>query len=141
MKIVKDKTYSVSPIKYGYVEKDDWVNGDRKVVVTTAWKGGTINITPRTNEEVNLLTKAISNGSDDVFKPYDFTDAEFQASYDGWVEEVEYIGWTEEEECEGIIDEVVDGVDEEGIDYLEENGYYVDESEVSFLGELTIDEV
>ena len=141
MKIVKDKTYSVSPIKYGYVEKDDWVNGARKVVVTTAWKGGTINITPRTNEEVNLLTKAISNGSDDVFKPYDFTDAEFQASYDGWVEEVEYIGWTEEEECEGIIDEVVDGVDEEGIDYLEENGYYVDESEVSFLGELTIDEV
>lgn len=141
MKIVKDKTYSVSPVKYGYVEKDDWVNGDRKVVVTTAWKGGTIDITPRTNEEVNLLTKAIGNGSDDVFKPYDFTDAEFQASYDGWVEEVEYIGWTEEEECEGIIDEVVDGVDEEGIDYLEENGYYVDESEVSFLGELTIDEV
>ena len=141
MKIVKDKTYSVSPVKYGYVEKDDWVNGDRKVVVTTAWKGGTIDITPRTNEEVNLLTKAISNGSDDVFKPYDFTDAEFQASYDGWVEEVEYIGWTEEEECEGIIDEVVDGVDEEGIDYLEENGYYVDQSEVSFLGELTIDEV
>jgi hypothetical protein len=141
MKIVKDKTYSVSPVKYGYVEKDDWVNGDRKVVVTTAWKGGTIDITPRTNEEVNLLTKAISNGSDDVFKPYDFTDAEFQASYDGYVEEVEYIGWTEEEELEGIIDEVVDGVDEEGIDYLEENGYYVDESEVSFLGELTIDEV
>ena len=140
MKIVKDKTYSVSPVKYGYVEKDDWVNGDRKVVVTTAWKGGTIDITPRTNEEVNLLSKAISNGSDDVFKPYDFTDTEFQASYDGWVEEVEYIGWTEEEECEGIIDEVVDGVDEEGIDYLEENGYYVDESEVSFLGELTIDE-
>jgi len=140
MKIIKDKTYSVSPIKYGYVEKDDWVNGDRKVVVTTAWKGGTIDITPRTNEEVNLLTKAISNGSDDVFKPYDFTDAEFQASYDGYVEEVEYIGWTEEEELEGVIDEVVDGVDEEGIDYLEENGYYVDESEVSFLGELTIDE-
>ena len=140
MKIVKDKTYSVSPVKYGYVEKDDWVNGDRKVVVTTAWKGGTIDITPRTNEEVNLLTKAISNGSDDVFKPYDFTDAEFQASYDGYVEEVEYIGWTEEEELEGVIDEVVDGVDEEGIDYLEENGYYVDESEVSFLGELTIDE-
>lgn len=141
MKIVKDKTYSVSPVKYGYVEKDDWVNGDRKVVVTTAWKGGTIDITPRTNEEVNLLTKAISNGSEDVFKPYDFTDAEFQASYDGWVEEVEYIGWSEEEELEGVIDEVVDGVDEEGIDYLEENGYYVDESEVSFLGELTIDEV
>jgi len=140
MKIIKDKTYSVSPVKYGYVEKDDWVNGDRKVVVTTAWKGGTIDITPRTNEEVNLLTKAISNGSDDVFKPYDFTDAEFQASYDGYVEEVEYIGWTEEEELEGVIDEVVDGVDEEGIDYLEENGYYVDESEVSFLGELTIDE-
>ena len=140
MKIVKDKTYSVSPVKYGYVEKDDWVNGARKVVVTTAWKGGTIDITPRTNEEVNLLTKAISNGSDDVFKPYDFTDAEFQASYDGYVEEVEYIGWTEEEELEGVIDEVVDGVDEEGIDYLEENGYYVDESEVSFLGELTIDE-
>ena len=141
MKIVKDKTYSVSPVKYGYVEKDDWVNGDRKVVVTTAWQGGTIDITPRTNEEVNLLTKAISNGSEDVFKPYDFTDAEFQASYDGWVEEVEYIGWSEEEELEGVIDEVVDGVDEEGIDYLEENGYYVDESEVSFLGELTIDEV
>jgi hypothetical protein len=140
MKIIKDKTYSVSPVKYGYVEKDDWVNGDRKVVVTTAWKGGTIDITPRTNEEVNLLSKAISNGPDDVFKPYDFTDAEFQASYDGYVEDTEYLGWTEEEELEGIIDEVIDGVDEEGIDYLEENGYYVDESEVSFLGELTIDE-
>jgi hypothetical protein len=36
---------------------------------------------------------------------------------------------------------VFDGVDEEGIDYLEENGYYVDEPEISFLGELTIDEV
>jgi hypothetical protein len=141
MIIVRNKTYSVSPVKYGYVEKDDWVNGDKKVVVTTAWKGGTIDITPRTNEEVNLLTKAISNGSDDVFKPYDFTDAEFQASYDGYVEDTEVLGFSEEEELDGTIDEVYDGVDEEGIDYLEENGYYVDESEVSFLGELTIDEV
>ncbi len=141
MSIVKDKTYVVNSSRYSCEEVEHWVNGDRKVVVTTAWKGGTINITPRTNEEVNLLTKALQNGSDDVFKPYDFTDAEFQASYDGYVEEVEYIGWSEEEELEGVIDEVVDGVDEEGIDYLEENGYYVDESEVSFLGELTIDEV
>ena len=140
MRIVKDKTYSVSSSRYGFEEKEHWVNDNKRVIVTTLWKGGTIGITPRTNEEVNLLSKALQNGSEDVFKPYDFSDTEFNSSHDGTTEDTEYVGWTEKEELEGIIDETMDGVDEEGIHYLEENGYYIDESDVYFLGEIYVEE-
>ena len=61
MRIIKDKTYSASSSRYGFEEKEHWVNDNKRVIVTTLRKGGTIGITPRTNEEVNLLSKALQN--------------------------------------------------------------------------------
>lgn len=142
MEILKDVTYSVSPSKYGYKEVDEWVNGDKRVVLTTIWKSGSIDVTPRSDEEVDVLQKALSNDDDDVFKPFDFIDTEFQGSYDGYPEETELFGWSEEEEIDGTIDEIYDGLDEyDGADYLEENGYFVDESTVYFIGELKVEVV
>jgi len=139
MIIEKDKTYAVTSSKYGFEEKEHWVNGEKTVIVTTLWKGGTINITPRTDEEVDLLSQASQNGPEDIFKPYDFSDTEFASTHDGNIEDTEYLGWTEEEELEGIIDETIEGVDEDGVQYLDENGYYDDEHDVTFLGEIYIE--
>jgi hypothetical protein len=141
MKIQKDKTYAVNPPKYGFKEVEDWVCDSKKVVLTTIWKRGTINITPRTDDEVNLLQTALANGENDSFRPYDYSDTEFAASFDGYVEDVDYIGWTEDEELDGTIDEVWEGVDLDGVSYLEENGYYCDESMVVFEGQLSVEEV
>jgi hypothetical protein len=138
MSIVKDKTYVVNSSRYSCEEVEHWVNGDKKVVVTTLWKAGTVNITPRTDEEVELLVKAQSHTLADRFKPYEFTDCEFDATYDGETDDVDYLGWTEEEELEGIIDETVDGFDEQGVIYLEENGFFIDDSELVFMGEVHI---
>ena len=139
MSIVKDKTYVVNSSRYSCEEVEHWVNGDRKVVVTTSWKAATVNITPRTDEEIDLLIKAQSHNPDDRFKPYDFTDCEFDATYDGETDDVEYLGWTEEEELEGIIDETMDGFESEGVIYLEENGYFIEDSELVFMGEVHVD--
>ena len=138
MSIVKDKTYVVNSSRYSCEEVEHWVNGDKKVVVTTLWKGGTVNITPRTDEEVELLVKAQSHSLADRFNPYGFTDCEFDATYDGETDDVDYLGWTEEEELEGIIDETVDGFDEQGVIYLEENGFFIEDSELTFMGEVHI---
>jgi hypothetical protein len=138
MSIVKDKTYVVNSSRYSCEEVEHWVNGDKKVVVTTLWKAGTVNITPRTDEEVELLVKAQSHTLADRFNPYEFTDCEFDATYDGETDDVDYLGWTEEEELEGIIDETMDGFDEQGVIYLEENGFFIDDSELVFMGEVHI---
>jgi hypothetical protein len=139
MSIVKDKTYVVNSSRYSCEEVEHWVNGDKKVVVTTLWKAGTVNITPRTDEEVELLVKAQSHTLADRFNPYEFTDCEFDATYDGETDDVDYLGWTEEEELEGIIDETVDGFDEQGVIYLEENGFFIEDSELTFMGEVHVD--
>ena len=139
MSIVKDKTYVVNSSRYSCEEVEHWVNGDKKVVVTTLWKAGTVNITPRTDEEVDLLTKAQSHTPSDGFRPYEFTDCEFDATYDGETDDVDYLGWTEEEELEGVIDETVDGFDENGVIYLEENGFFIEDSELTFMGEVNVD--
>lgn len=139
MSIVKDKTYVVNSSRYSCEEVEHWVNGDKKVVVTTLWKAGTVNITPRTDEEVELLVKAQSHTLADRFNPYEFTDCEFDATYDGETDDVDYLGWTEEEELEGVIDETVDGFDEQGVIYLEENGFFIEDSELTFMGEVHVD--
>jgi len=139
MSIVKDKTYVVNSSRYSCEEVEHWVNGDKKVVVTTLWKAGTVNITPRTDEEVELLVKAQSHTLADRFNPYEFTDCEFDATYDGETDDVDYLGWTEEEELEGVIDETMDGFDEQGVIYLEENGFFIEDSELTFMGEVHVD--
>ena len=138
MTIIRNRTYVVNSSRYSCEEVEHWVNGDKKVVVTTTWKAGTVNITPRTEEEVDLLVKAQSHTLADVFKPYEFTECEFDATYDGETDDVEYLGWTEEEELEGIIDETMEGFESEGVIYLEENGFFIDDSELVFRGEVHV---
>lgn len=134
-------TYAVSPSKYNFYEKETWVNGDKRVELTTVWKSGTINITPQNEAEISWITNAFSQGDADDFHPYGFEETEFQASFDGSTEVDDVTGFSEEEELDGTIDEVWNGVDEQGEEYLAENGYHVDDSDVIFYGELTIEEI
>ena len=134
-------TYAVSPSKYNFYEKETWVNGDKRVELTTVWKSGTINITPQNEAEISWISNAFAQGDADDFHPYGFEETEFQASFDGSTEVDDVRGFSEEEELDGTIDEVWNGVDEQGEEYLAENGYYVDDSDVIFYGELTIEEI
>jgi hypothetical protein len=135
------KIYAVSPSKYNYQEKETWVNGDKRVELTTVWKSGSVNITPQNQDEVLKLEVASNQEDDGSFDPYDFEYAEFQASFDGSTEVDDVRGFSEEEELDGTIDEVWDGVDEQGEAYLDDSGYHVEESETSFYGEITIEEI
>ena len=136
-------TYAVSPRRYGFTEEETWVNGDKAVKLSTVWKSGTINITPQNEQEVEWLTDGSLQGDDQdlSFHPYDFEVTEFVASFNGSTEVEDVRGFSDEEEIDGTIDEVWEGVDEQGEEYLAENGYHMEDGDVIFYGELTIERI
>ena len=135
-------TYAVSPSNnYGYTEKETWVNGDKTVDLTTVWKNGTINITPQNDAEVQWLTAGSLQGDGYDFHPYGFEVTEFVASFNGDTQIDDVRGFSDEEEIDGTIDEVWEGVDEQGEEYLVENGYHMEDGDVIFYGELTIERI
>lgn len=143
MTIEVGKKYSVSPPRYGYEEFarfNKFRGGDKKVDVTTSFKGGTLIITPRNNEEVEKLTRYQSIEADVEVSPYDeFLSVDFDSAHDGQIADTEYSGWTEQEELDGDIDEVVAGLDSEGDEYLFENGWNCYENMVKFIGPWNVD--
>jgi len=142
MTVEVGKRYSVSPPRYGYEELAKFRDGDKKVDIKTSWKGGTLIITPRNSEEVEKLTRYQSIEAEVEVSPYDeFFNVEFDSCHDGQIDDTEYSGWTEQEELDGDIDEVIEGVDSEGDEYLFENGWNCYENLVKFIGPWNVEEV
>ena len=142
MTIQIGKKYSVSPPRYGYEEMSKFVSDVKVVDIKTSWKGGTLIIVPRNNEEVEKLTRFKENGTLVEVSPYDeFGSVDFDSCHDGQISDTEYAGWTEEEELNGTIDVVIQGVDSEGEEYLFENGWHCLENLVKFIGPWNVEEV
>jgi hypothetical protein len=145
MTIQIGKKYSVSPPRYGYEELskfNKFRGGDKKVDINTSWKGGTLIVTPINNEEVEKLNRFKENGPLVEVSPYDeFQSVDFDSCHAGQIADTEYSGWTEEEELDGTMDEVIEGIDSEGDDYLFENGWNCYENLVKFIGPWDVEEV
>lgn len=141
MKIEIGKTYNVcNKWKKSYEEVEYFRHDDgRMVSVTTLWRSGNINITPLNEDEVEWLTDAIE--SEDVFEPYMFEEFEFQDSWDGVSEDLDFIGEWNEEDKEAITE-----VHEEGDDFIssileDQFEFYSDDAEVFIHNGVLIEEV
>lgn len=142
MTIEVGKKYSVSPPRYGYEELATFKSGDKRVEIKTSWKGGTLIITPQSSEDVDKLTRYQSIEAEVEISPYDqFSNVEFDSCHDGQIDDTEYSGWTEQEELDGDIDEVIEGVDSEGDEYLFASGWNCLENLVKFIGPWNVEEV
>ena len=143
MTIEIGKKYSVSPPRYGYEELskfNKFRGGDKTVDVKTSFKGGTLIITPRNNEEVEKLTRYQSIEAEVEVSPYDeFQSVDFDSAHDGQVSDTEYNAWTEQEQEE--LDQVTQGIGSEGDEYLFENGWNCLENLVKFIGPWNVVEV
>ena len=121
------KTYSVQPLyKKCFVESETFIHCDdpeQKMVVSTLWRNGCVNVTPQNQEEV-----------DDEFEPYQFEDAEFLSTWDGVSVDLDFVGSQTDEQKESL----EEGYEEDGFSFLEEEGYDSDELNVVMHGELEI---
>ncbi len=104
-------------------------------------KNGTLNITPQDDAEVQWLTAGSLQGDGYDFHPYGFEVTEFVASFNGDTQIDDVRGFSDDEEIDGTIDEVWEGVDEQGEEYLVENGYHMEDGDVIFYGGLIIERI
>jgi hypothetical protein len=140
MEIVKGKTYAVSPRwKKSFEENESWADDSGRVItISTLWRGGTINITPMNDDEVDELQEAVYNEYGDIFEPYGFEEHEYDSAFDGISCDL-YFSSSFDDDDE--VKKLEEGYDDDGICYLEEQGFYSDDCEVFFHGELDIEEV
>jgi len=141
MNIEIGKTYNVcNKWKKSYEEWEFFKHDDgREVRVSTLWRSGNVNITPQNEEEVEWLTDAID--SEDSFEPYMFEEFEFQDSWDGVSEDLDFYGEWVEEDKEAIIE-----AHEEGDDFIstileEQFEFYSNDCEVLIHNGVLIEEV
>jgi|MEHZ01.4.fsa_nt_MEHZ011258949.1_2 hypothetical protein len=138
MTIEIGKTYAVSPKrKKCWIESESLQHDDNGVVIeiTIVWRGGTTNVTPQSEEEVENLTLALDNGEDDEFFPHEFEENEFQMTWDGCGDDLTFHG---ERISELEEENLREGYYIDGYEYLEEAGYYSFDNEVTLCGELDI---
>ena len=141
MEIEIGKTYSVSPMyKKSFVETETFIHCDdpeQKILVSTLWRNGTVNVTPQDKDEVEALEAASYADDADEFEPYSFQEFEFVSTWDGVSVDLDFVGEDLTEERQKELEE---GYDEEGFFFLEDEGYDSDESNVVMIGELEIEE-
>lgn len=140
MKIEIGKTYNVcNKWKKSYEEWEFFKHDDgREVRVSTLWRSGNVNITPQNEEEVEWLTDAID--SEDSFEPYMFEEFEFQDSWDGVSEDLDFYGEWAEEDKEAIIE-----AHEEGDEFIstileEQFDFYSNDCEVFIHNGILVEE-
>lgn len=141
MEIKIGKTYSVSPLyKKCFVEAETFINCDddeQKMIVSTLWRNGTVNVTPQNQDEVDILEAASYAEDDDEFEPYQFEEHEFVSTWDGVSVDIDFVGGQTDEKKQ-YLDE---GYLEDGFFFLEAEGYDSEESNIVMHGELEIEEV
>jgi hypothetical protein len=140
MEIEIGKTYSVSPLyKKCFVEAETFINCDdseQKMIVSTLWRNGTVNVTPQNQDEVDILEAASYAEDDDEFEPYQFEEFEFVSTWDGVSVDIDFVGGHTDEKKQ-YLDE---GYSEDGFFFLEAEGYDSEESNIVMHGELEIEE-
>ena len=140
MNIEIGKTYAVSPRwKKCFEEIEYWKHTKETCIVTInqVWRSGTVNVTPQNEDEVEWLQDGLKNGDDETFEPYMFEEHEYDSAWDGCSADISKGYWDYQLDFEDI----EEGYHENGIEFLEEQGFDIEESEVIMWGELDIEEI
>ena len=119
------------------LRKNNWGCGD--IITYSIWyRSGRYIITPTSEEEVKLLTDAMQDNFAMDLDLADFTEAEFLDANDGSSDDWDFddVDSMDGEELETFQEEA----QEEGLDWLEDNGWVCVEQECFFTSPITVTE-
>lgn len=134
-------TWTVSTTeKKSCEEREIWTNGESTIVRVNGFRWGTFTVETTDDNPPEGITEANKEGIDMYSHSGDNIDSISLGSMDdGWSGGYEFCGM--DEESKQAISDAIDEADGDGIDYseyLEENGWMLDETEAWLYGPLEI---
>ena len=141
MEIEIGKEYTIYPkYKKSYVEREVFKDNDSedRVVIEALWRSGAYIIKITNEEEKEMLENYMSDDAEGDMEPCEFEENEFIESYDECGRDV-YVHLHSESEADE--DAILEGVEEEGHDWIWENNYDSWDAEHFFGLPLQVDEV
>lgn len=141
IKIEIGKTYEISCMnKKSVYELEYWTDNDNdknRVKTETMWRNGEWLITPQDEDEVEMLTAAMTQGDSDWFEPQAFQENEFLECWDGCSFDMEILEFDGDEEAREQLEE---NVYEEGTGYFFDNNWDTVDCEYLFYGPIAVEE-
>jgi len=141
IKIEIGKTYEISCMnKKSVYELEYWTDNDNdknRVKTETMWRNGEWLITPQDEDEVEMLTDAMTQGDSDWFEPQAFQENEFLECWDGCSFDMEILEFDGDEEAREQLEE---NVYEEGTGYFFDNDWDTVDCEYLFYGPIRVEE-
>lgn len=141
VKIEIGKTYEISCMnKKSVYELEYWTDNDNdknRVKTETMWRNGEWLITPQDEDEVEMLTAAMTQGDSDWFEPQAFQENEFLECWDGCSFDMEILEFDGDEDAREQLEE---NVYEEGTGYFFDNNWDTVDCEYLFYGPIAVEE-
>lgn len=146
MNIEIGKTYQVSNLYKKSVVERTFYQNDNGVFLSKdiVWRSGTVFITPRNEDEVDLITQCLEEGEEGELEVTSFEDWELNDTYDGCAED--YSVMQGEFDIDAL-QEQYDELDEDERDeywdfgaYLEANGFEETDMEMYFEAGIIVEE-
>lgn len=141
VKIEIGKTYEISCMnKKSVYELEYWTDNDNdknRVKTETMWRNGEWLITPQDEDEVEMLTAAMTQGDTDWFEPQAFQENEFLECWDGCSFDMEILEFDGDEDAREQLEE---NVYEEGTGYFFDNNWDTVDCEYLFYGPIAVEE-
>jgi len=141
IKIEIGKTYEISCMnKKSVYELEYWTDNDNdknRVKTETMWRNGEWLITPQDEDEVEMLTAAMTQGDSDWFEPQAFQENEFLECWDGCSFDMEILEFDGDEDAREQLEE---NVYEEGTGYFFDNNWDTVDCEYLFYGPIAVEE-
>ena len=140
MNIEIGKSYEVSNAYKKCFEEMEYLKHDTKdirIQTNVVWRSGTVIITPQSEDEVEELTISLHNEDGDEFSPSFYEENEFAVSTDGCSDEIFISG---EDATDKEMERLSDGYYDDGISFLEEEGFYTYDNEIIIHAELEVKE-
>lgn len=140
VKIEIGKTYEISCMnKKSVYELEYWTDNDNdknRVKTETMWRNGEWLITPQDEDEVEMLTAAMTQGDSDWFEPQAFQENEFLECWDGCSFDMEILEFDGDEDAREQLEE---NVYEEGTGYFFDNNWDTVDCEYLFYGPIAVE--
>ena len=143
VKIEIGKTYEISCVnKKSVYELEYWADAygedvKKRIKTETMWRNGEWLITPTNEDEVEMLTDAMTQGDSDWFEPQAFEENEFLECWDGCSFDVEIL------EFDGDDDErssLIENIEDEGTGWFMDNDWDTYDCEYLFYGPIRVEE-
>lgn len=140
MNIEIGKSYEVTNKYKKCYEEHEFLkhsNKDIRIACEVVWRSGIVVITPEDENEVEELLLAIDNEEDGEFYPQSYENYEFVVCTDSCSDELTIDG---DDATDSEKERLTEGYYEDGISFLEEEGFYTYDNEIIIHGELEVGE-